>query len=185
MTKKKTLILIISSLIAIIAATLIANSNSYTEITTACVNDLDGDISFAYFSGSGIFVKSYNKEGEQLFSKYFNSDGGSAIYMEYIGSNLCIYVARTDEVFIYDDDMEYVSKSSNSNLYNLFVSSLEKTNWNGWNSSWNSKKCLVKDLEYCYEESSFLLGILNKGECKLYIHTSNNEQIVLYHSTSN
>ena len=184
MTKKKLLLLTITSLIAIFGATLASNIYSFTEIITACVDQSDGDVAFATPTNHGISLKVFDKSGELLLSKYLDSEGGRAIYIEYIDSNLCVYTGRTNTVLIYDNNMNYISQQDSPELYNSFLSSFERTYWKGWNTTNGITSFVSNDTTYCYEVSSFWSRIVKKGECKFYIQNEKDEQIVLYHSKS-
>ncbi len=178
--KKKLILFVGVCFLTLMFSIFASNFNSFTVIQDAVVNEINGDVTLAYATKNGIRVKSYKKNGDLLLSNYYNSSGGSAVELKYVNSNLFVYIVRTDELYIYDENMKILSKNDNEALYASFTPN--RDNWMHWNKNGSKKSYSRDEIEYIYYESSFFKRILGMGECQFYIQDTNGNQISIYHS---
>ena len=181
--KKKTIIKIALSggVLAILFSCLISNMNAYTELEDACVNESNGDVTIAYYYNQigGVVIKSFDNEGNFLFSEFLPSSGGSSVYLEYDEMSLNVFVSRTSVLYSFDREGNYVLEEVESDS-----NSLASDHWKRWKKTGNIRKYAYNGREYCYEESSFVERIIKKGSCQFYIQDSTGNKTVLYKSKS-
>lgn len=181
MEKKKILFFVALAVVIVLFALLAANVGSFTELKDACVDDADGDVAIC---GYGSFIKVYNREGELIFYKSLNTEGGGGMYVQYIDSYLYVYLGRPDQLLVYDKDYNLLPESENQSIYSSYRASFERNTWDEWDRKDGCMFYRVDDLEYCYEKSPFWKNIFRNGECRLFARGVNGEEITIYESNS-
>lgn len=181
MEKKKTIFFVVLTVVTFLLALLAANVGSFTELKDACVDAADGDVAICYY---GSFVKVYNREGELIFSKSLNTEGGGGMYVQYIDSYLYVYLDRPNQLLVYDKDYNLLPESENKSIYSSYRASFESNTWDEWDKRDGGMYYRLGDLEYCYEKSPFWKNIFKNGECRLFVRGANGEEITIYESKS-
>lgn len=161
---------IIIALITLLLITLATNYYSFTEITDASVDDNSGNVTIAYYRNSGYVIQTFNSNGEKIFGQHLYTNGGGGIYVEYIDEFLYIFASKTDTLYIYDKEMNQISKQVNPDRKSDLMKAIIDSEWSGWDDSGKStKQYTCGDKNYCYVSSSFGKRIIGVGSCQLYI----------------
>ena len=174
MKKKNILLSLVFLLIPIVAVVIPKDSESLDNIA---VNNSNGDVAYAQFDGkSSIALFVYDKNGNQLMNAEFDSKGGSHSIIKFDESNnICIYISRTDNAYVYSRD------GSKLSAYNFAPSETNgHVKFDGWNTIGRTKCFVTQNRKYIYEKAPFPKYIYN-NYCVLYIENcETNEVTTIY-----
>ena len=171
MDKKVTLLVLICIVGILLVCALPKNAD---RITNAIVNETNGDVAFCYYDSSGkidvLRVDWYSKDGEEILSETFFSDGGSHAYLFFYEDNLCINIGRTNKTHFFDRE----GKELSINVMPEEIRS--RDSFEEWEHSIGKISYTLGQYEYVYENPRLL-----KDKAKLTI-TNNNSSVIIYES---
>ena len=178
---KKIVFFIAVAILTITMSLVLARLNSYEQIEDAIVNPDNGDIAYAYYVSeeSRLQVCVYDYEGNLLWKKRISSAGGTSMYFAYIDGNLNMYVSRTNKLYVFGRDGTIISQSETNDYVSEPLSYIRSENWKGWEHRINEYEYLHESLgvRYVYSNSP---SLLTGGGCRLYIESSDGEEIIIY-----
>jgi hypothetical protein len=138
-------------------------------VENAIVNLETGDIAIVYYNfgnGGTIELFLYDVEGTLLFHKSHTSDGGSHSKISFIGTDIHLYVSRTDVAYAYSREGEPVKTMPSSDWKNITSNA-----WVGWESKSDSKKYVREEYVYCYEIVPYPKSLLD-SKCSIKIQNT-------------
>ena len=145
-------------------------------IENAVVNSITGDIAIVYYNydnGGTIELLLYDIDGNLLLSKSHPSNGGSHSKLCFIGTDIHLYVSRTNASYAYSKEGNSVKAMTSTQWED--VSSKE---WIGWESKNNSKKYEMGEYTYCYEKTPYPKSLFN-SRCLVQIQNSKDKTNVI------
>lgn len=167
----------------VLLAIFASNYTSATEIKDACVDTNTGNITIIYSNGVGMVIQTYNSDGEKIFGQTINNtQGGGAMYAEYVGSNLYVYLSRSDILYAFDQEMNQISKESDPDRDSDLMESIIDSEWSGWEKSGRTRQYVNGNTEYYYVTSSFWERIVGAGSCEMLIKDTNGNSKQIFHS---
>ena len=123
---------------------------------------------------ASIQVVACDREGNLLWKRFFNSKGGSSVYLSYNDSGLNIFIPRSDTLYVLDRDGKTVSSVVNPN----HADELRSECWTGWDQKGKNYKYYYNNFGVVYEYSSTLLP----RKCVLYLESIDNGKVIIYES---
>ena len=144
-------------------------------IFDAAVNNESGMITFLTLDYE---LKTYDQSGNLLYeTKLTETDGGYA-FLDYQGGKLFVQILRTDELWIYDESGELISKQENTK-------SIERA-WEDWNRD-SGSYCYETDTHiYCYTYPKYWRYLFSGGRDEIMIRITEKKtqkDIVLWQET--
>ncbi len=170
--EEKTVIILCICALGILIIALIPKN--VDKITNAAVNTENGDVAFCYLDFSQkiamIRVVSFDKDGKELFSKNFFSNGGAYCSMIFYENVLCLYVSRTEKVYFLDRNGDFAKCNVElSDIKNSYA-------FDGWKNSFGKMSFSNGDYTYIYESPSLFKHsaklTITKGEDETTVYTS-------------
>jgi hypothetical protein len=170
--KNKAVIILCVCAIGILIIALIPKN--VDKITNAVVNTENGDVAFCYLDFSQniamIRVVSFDKDGKELFSKNFFSDGGSYCSMIFYENVLCLYISRTEKAYFLDRNGD--SAKCNAEILDIKNSYA----FEGWEKSFGKWSFPNGEYTYIYESPTLFKHsaklTITKGEDETTVYTS-------------
>lgn len=164
-------------LVAILGAIGASNYASFTSVYDACVNPQTGDISFVYYEKARIHLKSFNADGELLFSNSIDSRGGHAATVRYQDNNLYVYLFTIDEERVYNREGLVLSVKEGAENWSFE----DSKQFAGWEQRIGFRSNMANGTVYRYEMSSIFLKVLiRKGENKMTICKPDGTEVVIF-----
>ena len=165
--KNKANIIIVCLIVFIVPIIALLIPKNQQIIENAIVNSQTGDIAIVYYNydnGGTIELFLYDVEGTLLFTKSHPSNGGSHSKITFVGTDIHLYVSRTDIAYAYSREGCSVEKMSVNEWKNISLNE-----WVGWESERGSKRYMTKNHTYFYEKTPFPESLLN-SKCSVKIY---------------
>lgn len=148
------------------------------SVEAVAVNELNGNIAFAYFDSNSpdnkkIVVECYTPNGERLFKKHLPNDE-AAVNMTYSNDILYIYIPYDKALYLKNDNGDDIEKNEGNSIDVTLLS-----NFGGFKGI-NPKTYEKNEIKYCYEEAAWFQKFLRKGYARLFIVQPNGEKITVY-----
>ena len=173
--EKKKRFFVIIGIFAIIMSIYVSNYRSFLSIDDACVNPETGDISYVYFENGSNHLKTFDRDGNLLYS--CDIDTNRSVVIKYDNNILCLYLYELDEQWTYGRDGKRLSVIENAPHWKF----QETKEFNGWSKKIGCLWTRVDKTQYRYETSSFLLKcLIRKGENKMTICKPDGTEIVIF-----
>ena len=176
MSKKMINIIVTCLIVFLLPTILLFIPKKRQAIENAMVNSETGDIAIVYYNfgnGGTIELFLYDVEGALLFHKSHPSSGGSHSKIFFVGTDVHIYVSRTDTAYAYGRDGYSVGTIPSNEWRNI-----TSNDWIGWESELGSKKYETKEYIYFYKETPYPESLLS-SKCYLEIYNKDTESSVV------